>query len=83
MCERDAAGNRVRTLENEAVDARRRIGECDEKSVFLLCLFTYLCDQSICSISFADCTRQTRAFRYEVPRSHFIYLYFTYMTIYV
>lgn len=34
VCERDAAGNRARTLENEAIDARRRIGERDEKSVF-------------------------------------------------
>ncbi|KIM90094.1 hypothetical protein PILCRDRAFT_171861 [Piloderma croceum F 1598] len=31
VCERDAAANRVRVLESEAVDARRRIGERDEK----------------------------------------------------
>jgi chromosome segregation ATPase len=31
LCERDAAANRVRTLESEVGDARRRIGERDEK----------------------------------------------------
>jgi hypothetical protein len=36
VCERDAAGNRTRTLENEAIDARRRIGERDEKLIFHL-----------------------------------------------
>ena len=35
VCERDAAANRVRVLESETVDARRRIGEREEKSVFL------------------------------------------------
>jgi hypothetical protein len=31
VCERDAAVNRVRILESEVGDARRRIGERDEK----------------------------------------------------
>jgi hypothetical protein len=39
VCERDAAANRVRVLESEAVDARRRIGEREEKSVFSSFLF--------------------------------------------
>jgi hypothetical protein len=44
VCERDAAANRVRVLESETVDARRRIGEREEKSVFLFfpCLDFFL-----------------------------------------
>ena len=34
VCERDGAINRVRVLESEVGDARRRIGERDEKCVF-------------------------------------------------
>ena len=34
VCERDGATNRARILENEVGDARRRIGERDEKSAF-------------------------------------------------
>jgi hypothetical protein len=39
VCERDAAANRMRVLESEAVDARRRIGEREEKFVFSSLLF--------------------------------------------
>jgi hypothetical protein len=36
VCERDGAANRARILESEVGDARRRIGERDEKSVSTL-----------------------------------------------
>ena len=42
VCERDGAINRVRVLESEVGDARRRIGERDERCVFdfpIACFF--------------------------------------------
>jgi len=40
MCDRDAAINRVRVLESEIGDARRRIGERDEKYVLISFLWS-------------------------------------------
>jgi len=42
VCERDAAANRVRVLESEVVDGRRRIGEREEKSAFLFREFRFI-----------------------------------------